>query len=115
QEEMPSEDELLELLKSDNATAKKSGVIRLVEKIVVQGHKITIHFKDGSNLPINHAFSMDGVQRQLIARNQTTVATERQKQVLLRAFIQGYIWRKQFFERPEMQIEDIVRIENKSQ
>jgi hypothetical protein len=104
QDEMPEEAQELKLT-----------LIRLVKKIVVHADRLVIQLKDGECLSDNYRFSAAGRYRQLVTDTQPVAVSENQKQTLLRAFLQGYIWRKQLFEGKVPSTSVIAKAENKNE
>ncbi len=102
-------------LEAEDMAFRKSALLRLVEKITVLPERIAIFLKDGDNISITYRFSMPGPYRQLLTGPQPAVASEHQKQVLLKAFLQGYIWREEFFKGQDSTIAAVARAAGKSE
>jgi len=115
EEMMAYPEELLLALEADNAATKKSALMRLVEKIVIFSDQIVIHLKDSRRLSIDYRFSMSSSYRQLVTHTQPAIASERQKQFLLKAFVQGYIWRQKILKGKISDVVSLARAENKDE
>lgn len=80
--------------------------------ITVYPDQIIIGLKTGSNLAIDYCFSMRGPYKKLTDAAGST-ASESQKQILLKALVQGYAMRKRLLEQPGTSIAEITKADGK--
>jgi site-specific DNA recombinase len=81
--------------------ARRGALFQLVDRIVVMKGRIVIALKDGPQRSIKYAFSTPGRHKGVVADGGSFQAPEGQRQTLLKALVQGYVWRKRLTENSE--------------
>ena len=103
---------IIQNLKATDASSQRTAILQTIEKIIISAGRIDICLKNGERLPIQYIFNTPGRHKGIVDSTKDFQAPESQRKALLKALVQGYVWRKRLFEDGES-ITEIARSEGK--
>ena len=116
QEQMPERaEEMIAALSSNDNAARKSALTHSIDKIIIHDRRIVIQLKCGQTVAVDYCFSEQGPYRQMTTEGQAEGVSDIQKQAIIKSLLQGYIWRKRFFEDAGSTIAAIAKSVGKSE
>lgn len=104
---------ILQSLNSTKTDLQRSAILQTTERIVVSASRVNIQLKDGAELTTKYQFTAPGRHKGIVDDEKGFQAPESQRKSLLKALVQGYVWRNRLFDNGES-VTEIAKSEGKS-